>query len=192
MSTQPKPFITAEQYLEIEKTAECKSEYYNGEMFLVAGANSDHNQISDNLSRVFGNEFLSRPCYVITRDLRVRVSRTGPYTYPDAILVCGEREWADSSRSTLLNPTVIFEVLSDSTEAYDRGKKFHQYLQLPSLREYILVSQQDFHVDQFVLHPDGEWHLRSYASLDAVVELPSVGCSISLRDIYFKTDLMGN
>lgn len=191
MSTQPKPFITPEQYLEIEVNAERKSEYYNGEMFLMAGANSDHNLIVLNLGAVFREQFRERPCNVYTSEMRVRVSKSGLYTYPDVILVCGEREWADPSRVTLLNPTVLIEVLSDSTEAYDRGEKFWHYRQMPSLREYILVSLKAFRIDQFIRQADGEFKLRSYDSLEAILEISAVGCSISLTDIYFKTELMG-
>jgi Uma2 family endonuclease len=190
MSTQPKPFISPEQYLELEARAEHKSEYYNGEMYLMAGANFDHTQITDNLSRMFGNEFLTRPCNVMTRDMRVRVASTGLYTYPDAILMCGEREWADPAHTTLLNPTVIIEVLSDSTEAYDRGEKFWHYRQVPSLREYILVSQKAFRIDQFLRQADGDWTLHSYDGLDDTLHVRAVGCSVPLREIYRKTELM--
>jgi Uma2 family endonuclease len=191
MSTQAKPFITPEQYLEIEAKAERKSEYYRGEMFLMAGANSDHNLIVVNLGALFRHEFRERPCNVYTSEMRVRISNTGLYTYPDGILVCDERQWADQSRTTLLNPTVIIEVLSDSTEAYDRGDKFWHYRQIASLREYILVSQKAFRIDQFIRQPDGEFKLRSYDSIDATLEVPAVGCSIAFKDIYFKTELMG-
>jgi Uma2 family endonuclease len=190
MSTLPKPYLTPEQYLEIEAKAERKSEYYNGQMFLMAGANSDHNQICDNLSLVFGIEFRERSCYVITRDMRVRIPKTGLYTYPDAILLCGERQWADSSKTTLLNPTIIIEVLSDSTEIYDRVGKFLHYQQVPSLREYILIAQNSFRIDQHILQPDGNWANRSYASIDDTLEVAAVGCSIPLRDLYLKTELM--
>ena len=191
MSTQAKPFITPEQYLEIEAKAERRSEYYNGEMFLMAGATSDHNLISSNLNRLFGTELRQRPCYVYSSDMRVRVSKTGLYTYPDGMLVCGEREWGDPSHSTLLNPSVIIEVLSDSTEAYDRGEKFWHYRQIASLREYILVSQKGFRVDQFIRQPNGEWSLRSCDSLEDTLEVLAVGCSLPLKDIYFKTELTG-
>jgi Uma2 family endonuclease len=190
MSTLPKPYITPEQYLEIEAQAERKSEYYNGQMFLMAGANSDHNLITSNLNRVFGNEFLRRPCYVYTSEMRVQIPATGLYTYPDAILVCGERQWADPSETTLLNPAVIIEVLSDSTEIYDRVGKFLHYKQVPSFREYILIPQNSFRIDQHTLQSDGNWTIRPYASIDDTLEVTAVGCSIPLRDIYFKTRLM--
>jgi Uma2 family endonuclease len=191
MSTNPKPFITPEQYLAIEAKAERKSEYYKGEMFLMAGASFDHNLIVANLGRVLGNEFLDKPCFVLISETRVKVSATGLYTYPDLTLVCGDRDWEDAARTTLLNPAVIIEVLSDSTEAYDRGEKFRQYRNIPSLREYLLVSQKSISVEQFIRQPGSEWSFRSYDSIDATLELPAVGCSISLREIYRKTELTG-
>jgi Uma2 family endonuclease len=190
MSTQPKSFITPEQYLQIEREAERKSEYHNGEMLLMAGASSDHNLIVLNLGSVFREQFRHRPSNVYAADMRVRVSNTGLHTYPDGILVCGEREWADASRTTLRNPAVIIEVLSESTEAYDRGDKFWNYRQLPSLQEYILVSQKAFRIDQFIRQPDGEFKLRSCSSIDDRLEIPTVGCSVPLKEIYFKTELV--
>lgn len=189
MSTQPQPFITPEQYLEIERTAERKSEYYNGEMFLMAGANSEHNLIVLNLGALFREQFRERPCNVYTSEMRVRVTKTGLIAYPDAILLCGDRDWAGASRTVLLNPSVIIEVLSDSTEAYDRGDKFWHYRQIPSLCEYILISQKSVRIDQFIRQSGGDWSLRPYDSIHDLLQLPSVDCAIPLREIYHKTDL---
>jgi Uma2 family endonuclease len=190
MSTQAKPFITPEQYLEIEAKAERKSEYYNGEMFLMAGNTSDHSLICVNVSRLFSDQLREKPCYIYESNIRVRILETGLYTYPDAVVVCGNREWSDLARTTLLNPTILVEVLSDSTEAYDRGEKFWHYRHIPSLREYMLISQKAFRIDQYIRQPDGEFKLRSYDSVDATLEVPAVGCSIPLKEIYFKTELM--
>jgi Uma2 family endonuclease len=191
MSTQAKPFITEEQYLEIEARAELRSEYCNGEMFLMAGGTSDHNVICFNLGAVFREQFRERPCNFYGIDIRLRVSTTGLYTYPDIMLVCGERQWADQSNTTLLNPSVIIEVLSDSTEGYDRGEKFRHYREIPSLRECILVSQKAFSVDKFTRQPDGLWSLHPHDSIEDTLHLPSVDCAVKLRDIYFKTELLG-
>ena len=125
-----KPYIPPEDYLEIERAATCKSEYSNGEMWAMAGATESHIVIVSNLVRELGNQLKGRPCRVYSNDMRVQVDATGLYTYPDVILVCGERRFLDEPRDTLLNPLVIIEVLSPSTADYDRGAKFAHYRQL--------------------------------------------------------------
>jgi Uma2 family endonuclease len=146
VSTQPKSFLTPEQYLEIERPAERKSEYYNGEMFAMAGAKRAHNLLVTNLLAGLHRQLRSRPCEVYPSDMRVRVSATGLYTYPDIVAVCGEQQFLDDTEDTLLNPGLLVEVLSPSTEAYDRGRKFEQYKTLDSLREYMLVASERIHV----------------------------------------------
>ncbi|HXK03033.1 MAG TPA: Uma2 family endonuclease, partial [Verrucomicrobiae bacterium] len=124
MSTQAKNYLTPEQYLEIERKAEVKSEYYQGEMFAMSGASLSHNVILANAIRELGQQLRSKPCSVLPSDMRVFIQATGLYTYPDAVVVCGEPKLQDKHFDTLLNPAVILEVLSPSTEAYDRGRKF--------------------------------------------------------------------
>src|SRR5919199_1130147 len=135
MSAVPKTRLTPEQYLAIERKAEFKSEYYNGEMFAMAGASEPHNRIKDNLIGELHARLKVSACHSYSSDMRVKVSRTGLYTYPDIVIICGKPELEDAHGDTLLNPQVIIEVLSDSTEKYDRGKKFRHYKQIESLRE---------------------------------------------------------
>jgi len=191
VSTQPKTFLTPEQYLEAEREAEYKSEYYQGEMFAMAGAGEAHNQLVTNLVIGLGSQLRSRPCRVYSNDMRVRVSATGLYTYPDVVVVCGERRFLDERRDTLLNPSLLVEVLSPSTEAYDRGKKFEHYRSIESLREYLLVASDRVHADLYTRQPDGRWLLTSADRLEDSLDLQSVGCRIALLDLYEKTDLPG-
>ena len=189
MSTQPKPYLTPRQYLEIERDAGRKSEYYNGEMFLMAGGSRKHGKIIDNLSRSLGNSLDDKPCFAYSSEVRLQIPPSGLYTYPDIMVVCEPEQSSPEDQDTITNPTVIIEVLSPSTEGYDRGKKFGHYLQIPSLREYILVSQEEVRVDQFTIQAGGQHTFRSYNSLDSALELPSLGCALTLREIYRKTEL---
>ncbi|HUK16507.1 MAG TPA: Uma2 family endonuclease [Bryobacteraceae bacterium] len=187
MSTQPKSFITPEQYLEIERAAECKSEYFNGEMFAMAGAVRTHNLLVTNAVAELRQQLRGRPCEVYPSDMRVRVSSTGLYTYPDALVVCGEPVFLDRREDTLLNPALIVEVLSPSTEAYDRGRKFEHYQKIDSLRYYLLISSDRVHADLFTLQ-DGRWGLTPASGLDDTLELESIGCRLKLADLYEKVE----
>jgi Uma2 family endonuclease len=189
MSTQPKPYLTTEQYLEIERNAERRSEYYNGEMFLMAGGSRRHGKITDNLTAALWNGLADKPCFAYSSEVRLWIAASGLYTYPDIMVVCEPEQSSPNDPDSITNPTVIIEVLSPSTEAYDRGKKFGHYLQLSSLRDYILVSQEEIRVDQFTIQAGGEHIFHSFNSLDDILELPSLGCSISFREIYSKTEL---
>ncbi len=186
MTSVPKRYLTSEEYLAKERKAEYKSEYFKGEMFAMSGASREHNLIAGNLSRELGNQLLDRPCEVYQSDMRVKVSRTGLYTYPDVVIVCGEPRFEDTDVDTLLNPTVLFEVLSETTENYDRGKKSVYYRTLPSLQEYVLVAQDKCHVEQFTRQPDNRWLLWETDDLEGVLNLPSIGCELKLTDVYAK------
>ncbi len=186
MSTVSRKSYTAAEYLALERAAEFKSEYFGGEIFAMAGVTREHSLIVSNLLRVVGGQLLQGPCEVHGTDLRVKVSPTGLYTYPDVIIACGELQFEEMIHDTLLNPKVIFEVLSDSTEAYDRGKKFGHYRQIPSLLEFILVSQNEPTIERYVREPDGSWRLTACKGLDAVLELEAVPCRLKLADVYFK------
>ena len=190
MSTQPKHFLTEEEYLEIERKAEFKSEYYAGEMFAMAGAKEGHNLLVTNLVREVSQQFRSRPCRVYSNDMRVRVSTTGLYAYPDVVAVCGEPQFLDDNRDNLLNPALIVEVLSPSTEASDRGGKFELYQSIESLREYVLVSTSHVHVDLYTRQPDSRWLLTSLSGLEDSLELESVGARITLSDLYEKVEFI--
>ncbi|HEX4610807.1 MAG TPA: Uma2 family endonuclease, partial [Urbifossiella sp.] len=143
MSTAPPRKLTAAEYLAIERAAPFKSEFYAGKMFAMSGASPAHNTIKDNLIVSVGSSLRGSGCRTLSSDQRVRVNATGLYTYPDVLILCGPGEYAAEDPYTLLNPKVIIEVLSDSTEKYDRGAKFRQYKRLPSLMEYVLVAQDE-------------------------------------------------
>jgi Uma2 family endonuclease len=189
VSTNPKPFLTPEQYLEIEREAEFKSEYFNGEMFAMAGAREAHNLLTTNVVGALHAQLRLGPCRTYANDMRVRVSATGLYTYPDVIVVCGERHFLDDRRDTLLNPKLIVEVLSPTTEAYDRGRKFEHYKTIESIAEYLLISSDRVHVDLFRRQPDGDWLLKSAGRVEEVLDLESVGCRLSLADLYEQVEL---
>ena len=189
MSTLPKTFITPEQYLEIERKAEFRSEYYNGEMFAMSGASWPHSLIVAHLTRELSQQLRQRPCSVVSQDLRVRVKATGLYTYPDVVVVCGEPQFSDDKPDTLLNPSVIIEVLSPTTEAYDRGRKFGHYRAIESLREYVLVSSDIVSAELFVRREDGQWTLTAADKMEDAIEIPSVQCRLALADIYEKVKL---
>jgi len=189
LSTQPKPFLTPEQYLEIERKAEFKSEYYQGEMFAMAGGTRPHSRLAANLLRDLGNDLRGGRCEIYTSDMRVRVSATGLYTYPDVTVVCGEPRLLDPRNDTLLNPTFIAEILSPSTEGFDRGRKFEHYRSIESLSEYLLVAQDRVHADLYTRQPDGRWLLSEAGRLEDTLELASIGCRLSLADLYEKVDL---
>jgi len=176
--------ISEAQYLKMERAAEFKSELRDGRAYAMAGASERHNLIMGNTFVSLHNQLRRRPCRVYPSDMRVRVTAIGFYTYPDISVVCGRPEFADDTRDTLLNPTVIVEVLSPSTANYDRGEKFERYRQLPSLSEYLLVSQTRPLVEHYVRQPDGKWLLTEYRELSDVVELPSIGCRLALSEIY--------
>ncbi|MFH1114991.1 MAG: Uma2 family endonuclease [Pseudomonadota bacterium] len=187
----PQPHYTAEEYLALERKAEYKSEYVNGTIIAMAGAGRWHNLIVLNLGREISGQFIGRPCEAYVSDMRVGVSPAGLYTYPDLVAVCGEVLFEDEQTDTLLNPTVIVEVLSPSTEAYDRGEKFAMYRRLESLQEYVLVSQDKVRVESFV-RQGARWILSETSTLDATVRLESIGCDLALRDVYDKVRFAGS
>jgi Uma2 family endonuclease len=187
MSTQPKrSLLTAREYLEIERQAEFKSEYYQGEMFAMAGARRPHNRIASSVIRVLDTQLLERDCNIYPSDMRVKIEKIEKYTYPDVVVTCGKEIFEDDYVDTLLNPVVIFEILSDSTEAYDRGKKFQHYQFIESLGEYILITQDSIRVEQYVRQSDRTWTYYEYHTLDDVVKLETIGCELALKDVYIK------
>jgi Uma2 family endonuclease len=189
MSIQPIPYLTPEEYLALERKSEFKSEYINGQMVAMTGASRRHNLIAINISGVLWQQLKKKPCEVYAGDMRVRVPATGLYTYPDVVVVCGEPQLEDNFFDTLLNPTLIVGVLSDSTESYDRGKKFSDYRTVESLAEYLLVAQNEHKVEQYVKQEDGRWLLSDISSLEGKVELASIPCVLALSEVYDKVSI---
>ncbi|MFI5460118.1 MAG: Uma2 family endonuclease [Isosphaerales bacterium] len=181
---------TPQQYLALERKAEFRSEYCNGFITAMAGASREHNLIALNLGGEIRSQLKNRPCEVYASDMRVLVSPTGLYTYPDVVAVCGKPLFEDDEFDTLLNPTLIVEVLSPSTESYDRGKKFGHYRRLESLREYVMVAQDQVRVERYTRQGE-EWLLTDLNDLDATLRLASIGCEVSLREIYAKVEFPG-
>lgn len=190
MSSQAKQRYTPEEYLALERQAQCKSEYYAGEIFAMAGASRWHNLIVTNVVREISLQLKGRPCTTYPSDMRVKVSPTGLYTYPDVTVVCGDAQFEDTQQDTLLNPTLIVEVLSESTEAYDRGGKFAYYRKLPSLLEYVLIAQTKPHVEHYVRQPDNRWLLAEADQLHDAIHLPSIDCRLALAEVYDKVDII--
>ncbi len=190
MSLQPKTYITPEVYLELERKADYKSEYLNGEIYAMGGASPRHVLIVTNVVAELRNQLKSRPCTVYSTDLRVRVSPNGLYTYPDVVIVCDTPQFSDQRRDTLTNPTLIVEVLSPSTKDYDRGEKFEQYRTLGSLKEYVLIAQDKHHLEHFVRQPDATWLLSETNRLEDTVELAAIGYQLKLTEVYDKIDLL--
>lgn len=185
MSAVPKRKLTATEYLAIERAAPFKSEFYDGEMFAMAGASRMHNTIKENLIVEIGQRLKGGPCRSYSSDQRVLVKSTGLYTYPDIVIVCGEPQYTDDKNDTLVNPRVVIEVLSDSTRLYDRTIKFKQYGQLPSMLEYVLVWQDRPTIERYVRQVDGgDWIYRQFGSLEETFSLATVAAEVPMVDVY--------
>lgn len=191
MAVQTQQRYTPEEYLALERKAEYRSEYFAGEIFAMSGASEPHNIITTNLVREISLQFKGRPCKVYSSDMRVKVSSTGLYTYPDVVALCGEPQFDDQLKDTLINPTVLIEVLSPSTEAYDRGQKSMHYRRIVSVEEYLLISQDRVQIEHYRRQPDNHWLLSEASELQATIELPSIACVLALAEIYDKVALSG-
>lgn len=188
MGNAAEKWLAPAEYLAQERLAEYKSEYCNGQVFAMSGASRKHNLLTGNIARHIGNQLDGRPCEAYIADMRVKVAASGLYTYPDVVVACGQIQLEDEHSDTLLNPSVIIEVLSPSTEKYDRGEKFAHYRRLPSLQEYVLIAQDRMRVEHYLR--DGEhWILTELNQPEALLELPSIECRVPLRDIYDKVEL---
>ncbi|MEA2164170.1 MAG: hypothetical protein QOK37_2297 [Thermoanaerobaculia bacterium] len=179
--------LTPQEYLDLERKSEIRSEYIDGEMIAMSGASRRHARIAGNLHGEIWARLRGTGCEVYINDLRVKVSPTGMYTYPDIVALCGEPELEDEHVDTLLNPSVIIEVLSDSTEAYDRGEKFAHYRRIDSLREYVLVSQNKVRVEHYRRDAD-QWILSEISGPDAILHLQSIDCHVAVSTIYEKVE----
>jgi len=185
VQAQPKPSLSPEEYLAIDRQAEIRSEYLDGEMFAMAGGSYAHNVIVGNLVGEIRQQLKGRQCTVCPSDQRVRVPEND-YTYPDVVVVCGEPRLEDEHLDILLNPILIIEVLSTTTEAYDRGKKFQLSQEIYSLVEYVLVAQDQHRVERFLRQDGNEWLLTTTTGLESTVSLTSIQCTLDLAEIYDK------
>lgn len=184
MSRQVKTYITPEEYLAIERSAEYKNEYVNGEIFAMTGASRKHNLIAGNIFGELRQQLKGKPCEVYPGEMRVKAPAASSYVYPDVVVVCGDPQFEDSYFDTLLNPTMVVEVLSKSTESYNRLAKSSYYRTIESLVEYLLVAQEEYRVEQYLKQADGRWLLSDVRSLESVIELSSIDSSLALRDLY--------
>ena len=189
MSALPQPSMTPAEYLTFERSQAEKHEYWHGQIYLMAGANARHNLIVANLIAALGMALKGRPFVVYPSNLRVLIPATGLYTYPDTIVVCGAATFEDEDEDTLLNPTLIVEVLSKSTENYDRGDKFRNYRTIPSLQEYLLIAQHEWRVEHYLRQTDDQWLLTEVMDIIGEISLPAVACTLSMADLYDKVVL---
>lgn len=185
MSALPEGHISLEEYFKLEETSDIKYEYYQGKVFAMAGASENHNLIFTAIYLSLGNLLDGKSCRPYSSDFRLKVEAVNVYTYPDISVICGETRLADGRQDVFTNPTVLIEILSESTEAYDRGKKSEFYRRIPSLREYLLIAQDKTHVERY-RRQDHDWLLTEFWALDELVALDSIECSLSLEAIYHR------
>lgn len=195
--TKPRPKYTVEQYLALERAAEERHEYFDGEIIAMAGEKMPHGIISANLVGQFTAQLKGTPCFAVTKDTKVRSglgiasarSTRGMFSYPDILVICGKPEFFDEHHDVVMNPTTIVEVLSKSTESFDRGEKFQRYRAWnPTLQDYVLVSQTQPFIEHFRPQPDGTWKMYEAIGLDAVVALTSINCTLKLIDVYDRIE----
>lgn len=187
-SVAAEKYITPEEYLAVERRAEYKSEYIHGEVLAMSGASRAHNLITVEITTELNIQLRGRGCDVYSNDMRVKTKPSNSYFYPDVVVVCDKPRFEDNVFDTLLNPTLIVEVLSPSTDAYDRGEKFAYYQEIVSLREYIRVSQDRIRVEHHRL-TETQWIGKTYETTEDVLKLNSIGCELPLRNIYTRITL---
>ena len=178
--------LTPDEYLAIERAAETKSEYWDGEMFATSGASRKHGLAGFAIARHLGNQLVDRPCEAFIADMRVRMPKRRAYVYPDVVVACDEPQFEDDHLDTLLNPTLVIEILSPSTANFDRGHKFQHYRTIASLQEYVLVHQDAVQVEHYRRQADDSWVLREYRQWADTLDLASIGCRLPLESIYEK------
>ncbi len=187
--SQEKNRMAPDEYLEFERNSEIRHEYFEGEMFAMTGGSLNHNQISTNIVRELGNQLKNSSCRPFASDMRVKVNEIEKYIYPDIVVVCGDIELEKMMGvETLLNPVVIMEILSTSTEAYDRGKKFTHYRLIPTLQEYLLVSQNYCQVEKYIRGDDGGWKYFSYEDMEQSFKIESIEFELPLSEIYYRVE----
>lgn len=181
--------ISIEEYFAREETAEHRSEYYCGGLFAMAGGTPNHNRITVNIASLLTLQFRGGPCEAFTSDLRVQVEKNFHYTYPDVVVVCGELALAEGRTDTIVNPVVIIEVLSESTRDYDRGTKFTAYRSIKTLTDYLLVDQDNVHLEYFSKESDGTWRLREHFSTEEIVKIMSIPATLPIKGVYERVAL---
>lgn len=186
MASNPKQRFTPEQYLEIERKAEFKSEFLDGQIYAMAGASPEHSAITFNLSVEVGIQLRGKACQGFSSDMKIRTSHKGLFSYPDLSVVCDEPAFHDEKRDVLINPKVIFEVLSPSTEAFDRGAKFLRHQVIDTFNDYVLIAQDEPRVEHFIRQADGGWLLYIVRGLESKLHIASIDCTISLAALYDK------
>ena len=183
------PILDSATYLRQEREASEKSEYLNGQVYAMAGASREHNQLVFNLAGLLHSQLRGSPCSAYVNDMRVRSRVTEAYFYPDLTVVCNDAEFEDDEMDTLLNPILIIEVLSPSTEGYDRGAKFAHYRRMESLREYVLIAQDRYSIEHYIRSEDGQWILSEASTPESLVELTTIGCNLRVDEVYEKVRL---
>ena len=177
-------YISPEQYLEMERASQEKHEYYKGEVFAMSGASKTHNIIAKNLSTIILPFLKGKNCDMFGSDLRIHIPENSLYTYPDFSIICGEWETLDQEKDTVKNPNAIIEVLSKSTEDYDRGGKFHLYRSIKTLKEYILIDSRNISAEIYTRQNDNSWLLKEYKQLSDSFFISTIGLTLFLKDIY--------
>lgn len=185
MSAQTKPRYTLEEYFELERKSEERFEYWNGEVFCMSGVSPEHDQIESNLNFHLRAKLAGRNCRVFLANMRIKVPSAPPYRYADISALCGEAQFEEiGGVRAITNPAVIIEVLSSSTEAYDRGDKFTHYQSIPSVREYLLIAQHRPHITHLVKQADGSWLHHEDNDLAAIVRLETLNCELPVSEVY--------
>ena len=188
MSQSTKKYWTPEEYLAREEAALEKHEYFEGEIYEMAGNTSEHSEINANTMAALIQAFRGHGCRVFDSNLRIRVKSNGLFTYPDALVVCGRLDYVLNRRDTITNPTIIIEILSRSTSSYDRSKKFELYKGLPSFTDYLLISSSEVKIEYRYKMDNGEWEAEIFTGLDEMIKFKHVATELALRDIYAEID----
>lgn len=187
-SVAAQTYLTPKEYLAFERKATTKHEYLNGQIVAMSGASFAHNFLTMNVANQLYNQLIGGECQVAASDMRVKATQTGSYFYPDVVVVCGEPRAEDDTFDTLLNPTLIVEILSPSTETYDKGEKFEHYQQITSLKDYILISQDKVHIEHYC-RQGARWLQTEFQELSDVLSLRSIGCELRLQDVYRRVEI---